>query len=148
MTGVMPTRRRALHTGVLLAAALLGAACATPTLGPDSDTADTWHYRGEQRLPAVLQLEGALAITREDATRFEGTIDLRRTDAAGRVERLAGLVRGRRSATAIEFEVALDGGVMRHVGRLEGARHVGTWLDDGAVGGALVSGSFELERTP
>jgi len=135
-------RLRALLTG-----ALLSGACTTPTLGVDG-TPERWQYRGEQRLPTVLQLEGALVMTRQDDTRFEGTIDLRRTDAVGRVERLAGLVRGRRSSTSIDFELSLDGGVMRHVGRVEGTRHVGTWLDDGALGGALVSGSFELVRTP
>jgi len=138
---------RAWRTLVLLTGVVLGGACATPTLGLDG-AAESWQYRGEQRLPIVVQLEGVLSITRHDETRFEGTIDLRRIDAAGRVERLAGLVRGRRSDTSIDFEVSLDGGVMRHVGRVEGTRHVGTWLDDGALGGALVSGSFELVRTP
>lgn len=147
MTRAMRVACQLVRTLVLLMGTISGAACVTPTLAPDG-TSVTWPYHGEQRLPVVLQLEGALTITRQDATRFEGTIDMRRTDATGRVERLAGLVRGRRTSTTIEFEVTLDGGVMRHVGRRDGTRHVGTWFDDGAIGGALVSGSFELERVP
>jgi hypothetical protein len=64
------------------------------------------------------------------------------------VERLAGLARGRRDSLAIEFEVVVDGAVLRHIGRLEGSRRVGTWVDDAAVGGALVTGAFTLERLP
>jgi len=147
VTRALGVLRRAVRAAVVLAGTALGVACATPFAAPEGPS-EVWHYRGEQRLPVVLQLEGELTITRQDDTRFEGTIDLRRTDATGRAERLAGLVRGRRTTTTIDFEVSLDGGVMRHVGRLDGARHVGTWLDDGALGGALVSGSFELERAP
>jgi hypothetical protein len=132
------------------------AACATPTLAP-LETAERWHYRGEQRLPELRQLEGVLTIARGSGlggaaavgtTRFEGTLEWQRIDAAGRVERVAGLARGRRDGSAIEFEVAVDGALLRHVARLEGGRHVGTWVDDGALGGALVSGAFTLERVP
>jgi hypothetical protein len=57
-------------------------------------------------------------------------------------------VRGRRSAASIDFDVALDGGVMRHVGRSIDGRHTGSWVDEGGLGGSLVSGAFTLVRAP
>jgi hypothetical protein len=132
---------------VLLALSVAMAACAAPALAPEIAT-ERWQYRGEQRLPELVQLEGTLTIGRGDATRFEGTLDLQRTDAQGRVQRQSGLVRGRRTELSIDFEVALDGGVMRHVGRTQSMGHAGTWVDEGGLGGALVSGAFTLVRVP
>ncbi len=125
----------------------MAAACASPSLAPEIPT-EQWAYHGEQRLPELVQLAGTLTVSRGDASRFEGTLDLQRTDASGRVQRLAGLVRGRRTATSIDFDVALEGGVIRHVGRSDAGRHAGTWVDEGGLGGALVSGAFTLERVP
>lgn len=135
---------RYLLVGVLSA---LTVACGAPSLAPDIAT-EAWQYQGEQRLPERVQLDGLLTVSRGDATRFEGTLELRRTDANGRVQRLAGLVRGRRTTASIEFDVVLEGGVMRHVGRAEQGQHAGTWVDEGGLGGSLVSGAFTLVRVP
>jgi len=127
--------------------AVMLTACAAPSLAPEIAT-ERWQYLGEQRLPALVQLEGTLTISRGDATRFEGSLDLQRTDANGRLQRQTGLVRGRRTATSIDFDVMLEGVVMRHVGRAENGRHSGTWVDESGIGGSLVSGAFTLVRVP
>lgn len=139
-----PITWRALVVGAF---AVMMTACAAPTLAPEIAT-ERWQYLGEQRLPALEQLEGTLTISRGDAMRFEGSLDLQRTDANGRLQRQTGLVRGRRTATSIDFDVMLEGVMMRHVGRSQDGRHSGTWVDDSGIGGSLVSGAFTLVRVP
>ncbi len=129
-----------------LTLALLLAGCATaPGTAPEA-LEERWRYSGEQRVPTVLQVEGVLAITRQAGDRFEGALDVRRTDALGQAQRQAGLVVGRRAGTTLDFEVALEGDVLRHVGVVAGDTVRGTWIDDGALGGALRSGPFTLVR--
>lgn len=137
--------RRRSGRRIAIAFSAMLAACGAPSVAPEITT-EHWQYAGEQRLPDRVQLVGTLTVSRGDATRFEGRLDLQRTDANGRVQRLAGLVRGRRSTSSIEFDVALDGGVMRHVGLAADGRHTGTWVEEGGLGGSLVSGAFTLER--
>jgi hypothetical protein len=138
---------RAWRRRIAVTLSVLMAACGTPSLAPEIDP-EQWQYQGEQRLPELVQLAGTLTVSRGDATRFEGTLDLQRTDASGRVQRVAGLVRGRRTPASIDFDVTFEGGVMRHVGRSDDGRHAGTWVDAGGPGGSLVSGAFTLVRRP
>ncbi len=123
-------------------------ACGTSSsVGPAGES-ERWQYTGEQRVPVSLQLEGTLTLTRVEGERFEGALDLRSTDALGQTQRQAGLVVGRRSGDSIDFEAALAGDVLRHVGRVTGDTIRGTWLDDGALAGALRTGPFMLVRVP
>jgi hypothetical protein len=139
------TLRRALVASLLATGALAG--CAESPLAPLS-TPEVWTYRAEQQLPSPARLEGELTIQRADGSRFEGRLDVRRASPTGALERFGGFVRGRRDARTISFEFALDGSVMRHVGDADGARLVGTWIDEGALGGSIVSGTFTLESRP
>ncbi len=143
-----PGTNRAGRAGLLALIALGALACApSSAVGPEGER-ERWQYTGEQRVPVSLQLEGTLTITRIDGERFEGALDLRSTDALGQSLRQAGLVVGRRSGGSVDFEAALAGDVLRHVGRIAGDTVRGTWLDDGALGGALRSGPFVLVRVP
>jgi hypothetical protein len=126
---------------------LTATACVSASLEPTSG-AEQWRYEGEQRLPAALRLEGGLQLTRVGSDRFEGMLDVRRTDPVGQVQRVAGLVIGRRSVDAMEFEATLDGSVVRHIGRVSGDSIVGTWFDDSGLGASFTSGSFVLVRAP
>jgi hypothetical protein len=138
-------RWRLFAHAVLLSVASGGAsACRDSALEP-LVTPEVWVYRAEQQLPTPARLEGELTVQRVDGERFEGRLDLRRALPTGAVERLGGFVRGRRDARTLSFEFALDGGVMRHVGTVDGVRRTGTWIDEGALGGAIVSGVFTLE---
>lgn len=131
---------------VLFGALLLTAsACVSASLEPNGDT-EQWRYEGEQRLPAALRLEGGMELTLVGGDRFEGMLDVRRTDQVGQVQRVAGLVIGRRSASAMEFEATLDGSVVRHIGRIAGDSISGTWFDDSSTGASFTSGSFLLVR--
>lgn len=134
--------QRVCCAGVLAVTTL--AACTETPLAP-LDTPDVFVYRAEQQLPTPARLDGELIIERTDGARFEGRLDVRRTLPTGAIERFGGFVRGRRDTRTISFEFAVDGGVMRHVGESDGARHVGTWIDEGALGGSIVSGAFTLE---
>jgi len=134
----------------VLAVATLGAllsACVSPTAAPDTVN-EQWRYVGSQRVPNTLHLDGALRITRRTGERFEGSLDLRRTDALGQAERVTGLVSGRSTGTTLDFEAMLDGAVIRHIGRVRGDSITGTWLDDDSGGAAVVSGAFTLVRVP
>ena len=132
--------------GTLLLALFTGA-CASSSTAPEQ-TREVWQYNGSQRIPNVLQLDGVLVVTRRNGDKFEGSLDVRRTDALGQAERVVGLVAGRRGDGTLEVEATLDGVVIRHVGRVAGDSVSGTWLDDGSFGGSLVSGSFRLVRKP
>ena len=125
---------------------LFTVACASSTA--PQQVSEVWQYNGSQRIPNVLQLDGVLVVTRRYGDKFEGSLDVRRTDALGQAERVRGLVLGRRGDGTLEFEATLDGVVIRHVGRAEGNSVSGTWLDDGTFGGSLVSGAFRLVRQP
>jgi hypothetical protein len=122
-------------------------ACVSPATAPDR-VQEEWMYVGSQRVPNTLQLDGALRITRRTGERFEGSLDLRRTDAVGQVERVTGLVNGRDTGATLDFEAMLDGAVIRHIGRLRGDSIAGTWLDDSGGGGSAMSGAFTLVRVP
>lgn len=121
-------------------------ACTTQSTAPLA-VAEEWQYVGSQRVPNTLQLDGLLTITRRSGERVEGSLNLRRTDAAGQVEQVTGLVSGRRTSTTLEFEANLEGAVVRHIGRVRGDTISGTWLDDDG-GAAVVSGAFVLMRAP
>jgi hypothetical protein len=146
-------KRVATHTTIRLAAlaavllTLSVSGCSTPS-EPAVSVQEAWRYRGTQRLPVVLQLEGTLLITERSGTLFEGSLDLFRTDGAGQVERVSGAVRGRQEGSRVDFEAVLDGAVVRHVGQLAADTIAGSWLDDVALGASLVSGAFVLRRTP
>ncbi len=119
---------------------------AAPT---DSDaTSVQWRYNGTQRMPTLVRIEGALVLTRVSGDRFEGSLDVLRTDALGQVERVRGLVAGRNRDNTMDFEANLDGNTVRHVGRVVGDSVSGTWLDDSGLGSLLVSGDFVLVRAP
>ncbi len=132
--------------GTLLLALFAGG-CTSSFTSPEQ-VSEVWQYRGSQRIPNVLQLDGVLVVTRQTGDKFEGSLDVRRTDALGQAERVRGLVAGRRGDGTLEFEATLDGAVIRHVGRAEGDSASGTWIDNGLFGGSLVSGSFRLVRQP
>ncbi len=144
------TRAVALRASAMFAMAMFAAAlsaCVSPSTAPDAVN-EQWRYAGVQRVPTALQLDGALRITSRSGERFEGSLDLRRTDALGQVERVTGLVSGRGTNTTLDFEAMLDGAVVRHIGRVRGDSVTGTWLDDDSGGAAVVSGSFTLVRAP
>ena len=128
-------------------AVLLLAACGS-VVEPAVAVNERWQYAGTQRLPALLQLEGTLRITQRSGVRFEGALDLVRTNTVGEVERVAGQVRGRQDGDRLDFEAVLDDGVIRHVGRALGDSVSGNWLDDSRFGGTIVSGAFVLRRQP
>jgi hypothetical protein len=131
---------------VLLSLSLLAAsACVNASLEPTAST-EQWRYEGEQRLPAALRLEGGLQLTPVSSARFEGLLDVRRTDPVGQVQRVAGLVIGRRSPDAMEFEATLDGSVVRHIGRVSGDSISGTWFNDSGLDASFTSGAFVLVR--
>lgn len=130
-----------------LALALLFTACGS-VVEPAESVNERWQYAGTQRLPALLQFEGTLRITQRSGARFEGALDLVRTNTAGEVERVAGQVRGRQDGDRVDFEALLDNGVVRHVGRALGDSVSGSWLDDSRFGGTIVSGTFVLRRRP
>ncbi len=134
---------RALLIMVLVSAT----ACVNASLEPNGST-EQWRYAGEQRLPAALRLEGALQLTRVGGDRFEGMLDIRRTDPVGQVQRVAGLIVGRRSSDAMEFEATLDGAVVRHIGRVSGDSIAGTWFHDSGLDASFTSGAFVLVRQP
>ncbi len=140
-----PTRRAVLVLLVLLAALL--PACAISSTAPEV-VSEQWQYVGSQRVPNALQLDGALRITRRTGERFEGSLDLRRTDVLGRAERVTGLVNGRRSGATLDFEATLEGAVIRHIGSVRGDSITGTWIDDDGGGTSVVAGTFTLVRTP
>lgn len=140
------SRARVVVHAVAIVAALLSA-CVSPTTAPDLVN-EHWRYAGSQRVPSPLQLDGALRITSRTGERFEGSLDVRRTDALGQAERVIGLVNGRSTGTTLDFEATLDGAVIRHVGRVRGDSITGTWLDDGSGGAAVVTGAFTLVRVP
>lgn len=106
-----------------------------------------WQYNGTQRIPTTVRIEGALVLTRSSGDRFEGTLDVLRTDVMGQVERMRALVAGRQRDNTMDFEANFDGAIVRHVGRVSGDSVSGTWLDDSGVGSLLVSGDFVLQRT-
>jgi hypothetical protein len=133
---------RAMGASVLVMSVL--AACGETPLAPLA-TPDVLVYRADQQLPTPARLDGELIIQRTDGERFEGRLDVRRALPTGAIERFGGFVRGRRDSRTISFEFAVDGSVMRHVGETDGSRHTGTWIDEGALGGSIVSGAFTLE---
>ncbi len=124
---------------------LAASACVNASLEPHAST-EQWRYAGEQRLPVALRLEGGLQLTPVSSARFEGLLDLRRTDPVGQVQRVAGLVIGRRSNDAMEFEATLDGSVVRHIGRVSGDSISGTWFNDSGLDASFTSGAFVLVR--
>ncbi len=126
---------------------LFVAACTTSPTSSDA-ALEQWRYVGIQRIPTLVRVEGALVLTRISADRFEGALDVQRIDALGEVERLRGLVSGRRSDNTMDFEAAIDGAMVRHVGRVSGDSVSGTWLDDSNPGALLLSGTFVLVREP
>jgi hypothetical protein len=138
--------------GLLCGLVLAIVGCAQAPLAP-LDQPERWRYAADQQLPTPARLEGALTIERTEGDRFEGRLEGQRVSPAGAIERFGGFVRGQRDARTITFEFSADGGIMRHVGERvtgepAGTRHRGTWIDDGALGGTLVSGAFTLERLP
>lgn len=132
---------------LVVALATLLSACMVPSTAPEI-VEEQWQYAGSHRVPNTMQLDGLLSITRRSGERFEGSLDLRRTDPLGRVERVTGLVSGRSAATTLDFEATLDGAVIRHIGRVRGDSITGTWLDDDGAGAVVVSGAFTLVRAP
>ncbi len=139
-------RSRVWSLGIMLLALSTGA-CSSSVTAPEQSS-EVWQYTGSQRIPNVLQLDGVLVVTRRNGDKFEGSLDVRRTDALGQAERVRGLVVGRRGDGTLQFEATLDGVVLRHVGRAAGDSVSGTWLDDGTFRGSLLSGSFLLVRQP
>ncbi len=129
------------------ALALLLSACVGQTTAPEVVN-EQWRYLGTQRVPTTVQLDGALRITSRSGERFEGSLDLRRADVLGVVERVTGLVNGRGTSHTLDFEALLDGAVVRHIGRVRGDSISGTWLDDDRSGAATTSGTFTLVRVP
>ena len=128
-------------------ASLAVAGCTSPT-GTVDTVQESWAYRGTQRLPTVLQLQGDLVITSRSGDRFEGSLTLLRGEPGGQVERVTGLVRGRRQNDRLDFDATLAGATVRHYGEMLGDSVAGSWLDDSGNGASLVSGSFVLRAVP
>ncbi len=139
--------RRATSVVVAGSALALFSACVTPTTFEEGES-ERWQYGGAQRVPSVVSIEGTLVVNRRSGDRFEGSLDVRRANVLGQVERVVGVVAGRRTDTTLDFEVTLDGSIVRHIGRVDGDRVSGTWLDDAGFGAALVSGEFTMVRVP
>lgn len=128
-------------------ATFAAAGCASPT-GTAEVVQESWSYRGTQRLPTVLQLQGDLVITSRNGDRFEGSLTLLRGEPGGQVERVTGLVRGRRQQDRLDFDATLAGATVRHYGAMLGDSVAGSWLDDSGNGASLVSGSFVMQAVP
>lgn len=134
-------RARSVGRALVLLFAVSG--CATPTEA-SRPVQERWAYTGTQRLPVVLELRGELVITHRTGERFEGSLTLLRTDPAGHVERVTGLIRGRQQASRLDFDAVVGGATVRHYGEAHGDSISGSWLDDSGAGNALVSGAFVL----
>ena len=126
--------------------ALLSASCGGDSVSGTA-RAERYRYASEQRTPVVAFATGVFTVTQRIGERFDGTLDVLQTDPNGRVERRAGIVRGRLSAGTMDFDVMLDGDVYRHVGRALSDTVSGNWLDVSAVGN-VATGTFRLERSP
>ena len=137
---------RALCSALLSLLTMFSAACSNESVSGNA-TVERYRYRSDQRTPFVAVLSGVLTVSRTTSDRFDGSLDVLQTNPNGQVERRAGIVRGRLTAGAMDFDVMLDSDVYRHVGRSLADTVAGNWLDVSAVGN-LASGTFRLERTP
>lgn len=136
---------RALVHAFALALALAGCRSATDSGEPPVALRGEWRYAATQGAPAGATLQGTLVVTRQAGTDFDGTLDVRETDARGQVRQLAGVVSGRAlDATTLDFDAFLGLAGRRHVGTVASDTVTGSWLE--GTSGTTASGTFRMER--
>lgn len=127
---------------ILLGLALVSCSLGTEPTGPVADVRGTWNFVGTQAAPA-LDLVGTIEVTQQSNDLISGTVSWEETNGVGGVELKGGALTGRViGLTDIDFDVILDEGDRRHVGRVTADSLVGVWASTGSG----LTGEFRAAR--
>jgi len=122
---------RALRSAAILIALIAAAACGSTgtDAGNAAAIAGSWHYVGTQTSGDRIGYDGTLTITQPDGAGFTGNFDfISSTPQGARVE-VNGIITGRASNGAIDFDLQLTNDTRRHVGNVTADSIKGTWAN-------------------
>jgi hypothetical protein len=132
---------------VALASVLLSATAGcdftTGPSGPVANLVGEWTLTGSQAAPA-FNFAGVLEVTAQDGATISGTASWTEPDGMGGSVATGGPLSGLViDTTDVDFDLSIDGGERRHVGRIDHDTITGVWLQ--SPGGK--SGQFRLVRS-
>lgn len=147
MNGVAKARARMTLGALLFGSSFLLSACLKSTEPQASllDLNGTWHYAGVQTGPVRETLDGALTISRESGTSFQGNLVLQALNEQTKLTRsLSGVVSGSESGTdVIDFDADIESITRRHVGTIVADTIAGNWI---SPTDPTISGTFRVVR--